>query len=98
MQLRAALPEVPTSKEAGFPHYEVLTTYGILLPAGAPRDIVERLNADCVKLAAMADTREKMQTAGYDTMSSTPEQYAEFIKADIGRWAKVIKDAKLNIE
>ena len=93
-----ALPEVPTSKEAGFPHYEVLTTYGILLPAGAPREIVERLNADWVKLAAMADTREKMQTAGYDTMSSTPEQYAEFIKADIGRWAKVIKDAKLNIE
>ena len=93
-----ALPDVPTAAEAGFAHFEVLTTYGILAPAGTPRDIIERLNAEWVKLAAQADTREKMQTAGYDTMSSTPEQYREFIKADIGRWAKVIRDAKLNIE
>ncbi len=93
-----ALPDVPTSKEAGFANYEVLTTYGILAPAGTPRDIVALLNADWGKRAAMADTREKLQTAGYDTMASTPEQYGEFIKADIVRWAKVIEDAHLRIE
>jgi tripartite-type tricarboxylate transporter receptor subunit TctC len=92
------LPDVPTSKEAGIANYEVITSYGILAPAGTPRDIVNRLNAEWIKIVAMADTREKLQAAGYEPTSSTPEQYGEFIKSEIVRWAKVIKDANIKIE
>jgi tripartite-type tricarboxylate transporter receptor subunit TctC len=93
-----ALPNVPTAKEAGVPNYVVMTTYGILVPAGTPRDIVARLNADWLKIAAMPDTKDKMRQAGYEAMSGTPEQYGEFIKSEIVRWAKVIKDANVHIQ
>ncbi len=92
------LPSVPTAAEAGVPNYEVGTMYGLLVPAGTPRDIINRLNADWIKIEAMADTKEKMRTAGYEPMTSTPEQYGEFIKTEMVRWAKVIKDANVKIE
>ena len=90
-----SLPNVPTAKEAGIDNFEVTTWYGILAPAGTPRDIVNRLNAEWIKIAAMPDTMEKMQNAGFEPLSSTPEQFAEFIKAEIVRWAKVIKEANI---
>ncbi len=92
------LPNVPTSKEAGISNYEVTTWYDLIVPAATPRDIVARLNAEWLKLAEMPDTREKMRTAGFEPMSSTPEQANEFVKAEIVRWAKVIKDAKLQMD
>jgi tripartite-type tricarboxylate transporter receptor subunit TctC len=92
------LPDVPTSKEAGIANYEVITSYGILAPAGTPRDIINKLNADWLKIAAMADTKERMHAAGYEPMTSTAEQYGEFIKTEMVRWAKVIKDANVKIE
>ena len=92
------LPDVPTSREAGIPNYEVTTWYDLIVPVGTPRDIVARLNAEWIKLAEMPDTRERMQAAGFEPMSSTPEQAAEFVKAEVVRWAKVIKDANLKTE
>ena len=92
------LPEVPTSKEAGVPNYEVITSYGILAPAGTPREVINRLNAEWIKIAALADTKERMGAAGFEPMTSTPEQYGEFIKTEMVRWAKVIKDANVKIE
>ena len=92
------LPDVPTSREAGIANYEVITSYGILAPAGTPREIINKLNADWLKIAAMADTKERMHGAGYEPMTSTPEQYGEFIKTEMVRWAKVIKDANVRIE
>lgn len=93
-----SLPDIPTTREAGIDHYEVTTWYGILAPAGTPRDIVSRLNEEWTKIAAMPDTREKMQKAGYEPMSSTPEQFAEFIKTEIVRWGKVIREANVKID
>jgi tripartite-type tricarboxylate transporter receptor subunit TctC len=93
-----AFPNIPTSKEAGMDNFEVTTWYGLLAPAGTPRDIVARLNAEWIKIAATPDMREKMQTAGFEPMSSTPEKFAEFIKTEIVRWGKVIKDAHLSID
>ncbi len=93
-----SLPNVPTIKEAGVDNSEVTTWYGILAPAGTPRDIINRLNAEWIRIAAMPDTLEKMQNAGVETLSGTPEQFAALIKAEIARWAKVIKDANLSIE
>jgi tripartite-type tricarboxylate transporter receptor subunit TctC len=92
------LPDVPTSKEAGVANYEVITSYGILAPAGTPRDVINRLNAEWLKIAVMAETKERMSGAGYEPMTSTPEQYGEFIKTEMVRWAKVIKDANVKIE
>jgi tripartite-type tricarboxylate transporter receptor subunit TctC len=93
-----ALPDVPTSREAGIDNFEVTTWYGILAPAGTPRDIITRLNAEWTKIAAMPDTKEKMQKVDFEPMSSTPEQFAEFIKTEIARWGKVIKDANVSID
>lgn len=93
-----SLPGVPTAKEAGIDNFEVTTWYGILAPAGTPRDIVARLNAEWVKIAVMPDVQEKMQNTGFQPMSSTPEQFAEFIKTEIVRWGKVIKEANISVE
>ncbi len=60
-----------------------------------PREIVNRLNAELIKIAAMPDTKENMQNAGVEPMSGTPEQLSEFIKTEIVRWAKVIKEANI---
>jgi tripartite-type tricarboxylate transporter receptor subunit TctC len=93
-----SLPDVPTIKEAGIDNSEVTTWYGMLAPAGTPRAIINRLNAEWIKIAAMPDTVEKMQNAGFDTMSSTPEEFAELIKTEVARWAKVIKEANVRID
>ena len=94
-----SLPNVPTAKEAGVDNWEVTIWYGILAPAGTPRDIVTRLNAEWVKIAAMPDVIEKMRSAGgAEPLSGTPEQFSEFIKTETVRWAKVIKEANLKID
>lgn len=92
------LPDVPTARQAGIANYEVTTWYVLVVPAGTPRDIIVRLNAEWIKLVETPDAREKMQAAGFEPMSGTPEQAGEFIKAEIVRWARVIKDAKLKVE
>jgi tripartite-type tricarboxylate transporter receptor subunit TctC len=91
----ASLPNVPTSKEAGQDNYVALYWAGILAPAGTPRDIVNRVNAEWAKIAAMPDTKEQIRKAGLEPQASTPEQFAEFIKAEIVRWGAVIKEAKI---
>ena len=91
----ASLPNVPTAKEAGIENCEVTTWFGILAPAGTPRPIVNRLSAELTKIVAMRDTAEKMQNAGVEPMSSSPEQFAEFLKVDTARWAKVIREANI---
>ncbi len=93
-----SLPDVPTAKEAGIENFEVTSWYGLLAPAGTPRDIINRLNAEWAKIAADPDTKEKMQKAGFETVAVTPEQFAEFIKQDIARWGKVVKEANLSVE
>lgn len=97
-QRLSAFPNIPTAKEAGIDNFEVTTWYGILAPAGTPRDIVTRLNAEWIMIAAMADTKEKMQNAGFEPLSSSPEKFGEFIKTEIVRWGKVIRDANLSVD
>ncbi len=92
------LPDVPTAKEAGIDHFETSTWYGLLAPGGTPRDIINRWNAEWLKIVAMPDTRDKMQKVGFEPLSSTPEQFAEFIKKETVRYGKVIKEANLSIE
>jgi tripartite-type tricarboxylate transporter receptor subunit TctC len=91
----ATLPNVPTSTEAGYPSWQVALWWGILAPAGTPKDIIDKLNAAWVKTAAQPDTIEKMRAAGFEPLSSTPAELADFIKVETARWAGVIKDANI---
>ncbi len=90
-----SLPNVPTAKEAGIDNFDVTMWYGILAPAGTPRDIVTRLNAEWTTIATIPDIMEKIQKVGFEPMSSTPEQFAGFLKAEILRWSKIIKEANI---
>ncbi len=92
------LPHLPTAGESGFPDFVVTSWYGILAPAGTSRDIVMRLNAELGKILATPDTRERMAAAGLTPLTSTPERFAEFIKTEMARYAKVIKESNLQIE
>jgi len=88
------LPDVPTAREAGI-DLVVTSWHGILAPAGTPRDIVNRLSSEWAKVAVMPDVQEKMQNSGFNAKASTPEQFAEFIKAETALWGRVIKEAKV---
>jgi tripartite-type tricarboxylate transporter receptor subunit TctC len=93
-----ALPAVPTSLEAGFPGYEVVSWYGVLAPTGTPREIVTRLNTELVKIMSSPEGRERIVEAGFEPMTSTPEQFSEFIRSESARWGKVIRAAGIQPE
>ena len=90
-----SLPNVPTAKEAGIDNLDVSGWYGILAPAGTPRDIVNRLSAEWIKSVAMPDTKEQLQKAEFYPLSGSPEQFSELIKTETVRWAKIIKEANI---
>jgi tripartite-type tricarboxylate transporter receptor subunit TctC len=92
-QRAAALPDVPTTKEAGVENLEVPIWYGILTAAATPRDIITRLNGELTKALTAPDLKERLAGAGIEPMTSTPEQFANFIRSENARFAKVIKDA-----
>jgi tripartite-type tricarboxylate transporter receptor subunit TctC len=91
----AALPDVPTMAEAGIKEQESETMQGILVPAGTPKDLVKFLNAEIVKVMAMPDVKAKCAQLGFDPVGSTPEEFAAYIKKEVDKWGKVIKDAKI---
>jgi tripartite-type tricarboxylate transporter receptor subunit TctC len=91
----AALPDVPTMAEAGIKGQESETMQGILVPAGTPKEIVDLLNREIVKVMALPDVKEKCATLGFDVVANSPQEFAAYIKADVEKWAKVIKDAKI---
>ena len=87
------LPEVPTIAESGVPGYELVVWYGVCAPAAVPRSIIAKINSDLVKALNTANLRGRMEQHDFEARSSTPEQFAAFIQAETGKWAKVIKDA-----
>ena len=93
-----ALPEVPNMKESGVDDFVVPIWYGILAPAGTPREIVNRLNSELHRALASADLKQRLANSGVEPLTSTPEQFAEFIKSEIVRYAKVIKDAGITVQ
>ena len=85
-----ALPELPTVKET-LPGVEVSAWYGLLAPAGTPREIISRLNAETVKALANPKVQQQIANAGAEAASNTPEEFAALIKTDLARWAKAVK-------
>jgi tripartite-type tricarboxylate transporter receptor subunit TctC len=92
-QRSSALPEVPTVAEAGLADFEVTTWYGVLVPAGTPRPVVARLNAELVKAMHAPEMQEKLAAMGTDPLTSTPEEFAAYIKSEIAKWGDVIRKA-----
>ena len=89
------LPEVPTVDESGVPGYEVSPWYGLLAPAGTPREIVARLAGEATSILRAAQMKEKLAAQGAEAAGGTPEQYAAVIRADAATWARVIESAGL---
>ena len=90
-----ALPDVPTLGEAGLPDQEADTMQGILVPAGTPKAIIDRLQREIVKVMALPDIRERMAALGFEPVASTPDEFAARIATEIPKWAKVIRDAHI---
>jgi len=92
-----AMPELPTIAESGVKGYEASTWYGLLAPARTPPAIVTRLHADTVKILA-GPTRQRLEAQGFEPEGGTPAEFAAYIKTEIVKWAKVIKDAGIPAE
>jgi len=96
---RSALaPEVPTVDEAGVPGYDVTVWFGVLTVAGTPREVVQRLNAEIVKVLTSAEVRERFGKSGIDVVAGTSEQFGTFLNAEVARWAKVIREADIKAD
>jgi len=87
----AVMPDIPTVSEAGVPGYEATIWLGIMAPAGTPKPIVDRLNAEIAKIANSPDVKEDWAKQGAVPMTMTPEQFDQYMRADIEKWAKVVK-------
>ena len=94
----AALPDVPTVAESGYPGFEVGGLYAMLAPAGTPAAIVGRLNSELAKIASLREVRERFNALGLETVGSTPEYLTEFIKADLVKWSKLVQSIGLKTD
>jgi tripartite-type tricarboxylate transporter receptor subunit TctC len=91
-------PDVPTTREAGYPGVEMTNYYGLLMPAKAPRDVVMKLHDAIVKTVNTAAVRDRLVSIGADPITMTPEEFTDFIRVDIEKWAKLAKAANIVIE
>jgi tripartite-type tricarboxylate transporter receptor subunit TctC len=94
----AALPDLPTVAESGLPGFQVMGWYGLLAPAGTPGAIVSRLNADMVSTLNQPDVRQKLGDLGLEVETTTPQGFGDFMKAEIAKYAKVVKAARITID
>jgi tripartite-type tricarboxylate transporter receptor subunit TctC len=93
-----ALPEVPTFTEAGLPGFSGNSWQGVMAPAKTPKAIIDKLSAEYARILRQPDVRDTLQKMGAEPMPGSPEQFAALIKADLVRYAKLIKDAKIRLE
>jgi tripartite-type tricarboxylate transporter receptor subunit TctC len=94
----SAVPDVPTMKEASGHDLPADIVTGFMLPAGTPKPVVDFLHREVVRVMAMPDVKEKLLTMGFDPVASTPAEFAEWIRSEIPRWGKVIRDANISLQ
>ena len=92
------LPQLPTIAEAGVPGFETSVWFGITVPAGTPRPLIARLNSEIVKGAKSPDFVSAMRNLGYDITTSTPEEMASILKAEIERWGPIVKASGAKVD
>jgi tripartite-type tricarboxylate transporter receptor subunit TctC len=91
-------PDVPTLAESGYPGFDAVAWHGIMAPAGTPRPIIERLNAEILKALKDPETAKLIQQQAMQIVGSSPEQFASFIKQDLGLWKEVAQQAKVEVK
>jgi len=92
------ISDIPTVAEAGVAGYEVTVWFGLVAPAGTPREVVQKLNAETLRILAMPDVRERFLAQGVEPAGGTPEQFGEHIRTQMAKWAKVVADAGVKAE
>ena len=92
------LPDVPTMAEAGVPGYELNGWSGLLVHANTPKDIVGALNREIVAIIQAPDVKERFARLGFDIVGNTPEQFQAFIEAEVVKWGKVVREAKIHAD
>lgn len=97
-QRSALVPDLPTLDEAGLKGYEIVGWNGLFVPAGTPWNIVTHLHAETARALAQSDVKERLTTMGAEGVGSSPEEFRAFVKAEISKWAKVVKEAGLKVE
>jgi tripartite-type tricarboxylate transporter receptor subunit TctC len=97
-QRTAAAPDLPTISESGLPGFETSVWFGLVAPAGTPREIVERLNREAVRALAAPELKSQFAAQGIDTMGGTPEQFAAYIREETGKWARVVQASGAKID
>jgi len=91
-------PDLPTMAEAGLPGFESETWFGLFAPAGTPKDIIAKVSADTASALNAPDVRERFASVGAEPVGSSPEQFAERVRADTVRWAEVIRKADVKVQ
>jgi len=91
-------PELPTIAETGVAGYEAGSWYGLSVPAGTSKEIIARLHAETIKVVGLPDVKERLFNAGFEIVTSTPEQFAAFTRNEIQKWGKIVKAAGLKVD
>ncbi len=94
----AVAPELPTFAEAGLGGYALENWYGALAPAGTPRDVILKLNVEIVKALQMTDVKERLTSQGFESRTSTPEEFAAYIKSEMVKWAAIVKASGAKVD
>ena len=98
LQRAALLPSVPTVAESGVPGYEVNVWFGMQLPAGTPKGIVDKINRDMVQLLKEPDVVARFRDQGVEVVASTPAEFGQLVQKEVVKWTQLIKDANIRIE
>jgi tripartite-type tricarboxylate transporter receptor subunit TctC len=94
----AAVPDVPTIAESGFPGFEAVTWYSVVAPARTPRDAIERLNGEILQALGAAQVKERLSVLGFEIVGSPPDVLAAYIKSEIVKWAPVVKASGAKVD
>jgi tripartite-type tricarboxylate transporter receptor subunit TctC len=92
------LPDVPTIAESGVPGYSAIGWYGFYGPAGMSPDLVRRIHAESARALSSADVKDRLERAGNELVMSTPEEFVAFLRAEIAKWARVVKESKMRMD
>jgi len=94
----AFAPELPTVAEAGLAGFDVFGWNGLLAPAGTPKPVIAKLHGEITRALRSAEVRERIASFGFDPVGNTPEEFGEFVKADIAQWARVAKESGARVD
>ena len=98
MKRSTVAPDFPTIAESGLPGFEVITWFGILVPAATPKEVINRLNTEIVQSVTKPDVSAQLVKMGFEIVANTPEQYAVFLREENAKWGKVVRDLGLRAE